>query len=572
MNIKNIQSILIFLFALSMQVLHAQKPVDTRPQEKEVMLEKLFIEATREKILGNRDDAIGKYLEVLQKDPKNHMAAYELATLYKALDKFDKAFEYSGAAVELDKKSILYTDFFVSLLEKKGEYVQSAGLYAKLIEIYPDNQRLYYSAAYLWHKADDKEQALKVYNALEKRIGINPDLFASKYKLYINMGKDKKALQELQALIDKYPKEAAYPLQMAEYYKKNNKTDEARKYFEKALQVEPGNTLANIAMADIFLQERDTIRYLNALIAVFDDPQQSPEAKLKALEPLADAVLKQKDSNMETQVFELAQKLITFNPDFSAGFLPYGNLLMLEGRYADAIKAYENVLSTDKSKPEPWTLIAEACMKAGEGKKLLSKTKDFVELFPDQAQSQYYRGLALNSIGDYTAAQKMLKRASDMSLGDEKLNARVKSAQAENFYGLADKAKADAAFANAVKYTEDPEVSMNLCNALLTGASELGKAEEMLNRISKDDPKNVCFQSMHARLLFRKGKFSEAKQQCEKAMNAGALNDPKTLELYGDIHYRLNDTDAALLHWKQAAEAGMSSEVLKRKIEIRKLD
>jgi predicted negative regulator of RcsB-dependent stress response len=42
------------------------------------------------------------------------------------------------------------------------------------------------------------------------------------------------------------------------------------------------------------------------------------------------------------------------------------------------------------------------------------------------------------------------------------------------------------------------------------------------------------------------------------------------LELYGDIHYWLNDQDAALLHWKQAKEKGCSSEKLNMKIVNKK--
>ena len=48
--------------------------------EKEVNLQKVFIDASKEKILGNYETAASLFLEVLKEDKDNHAAAYELGT------------------------------------------------------------------------------------------------------------------------------------------------------------------------------------------------------------------------------------------------------------------------------------------------------------------------------------------------------------------------------------------------------------------------------------------------------------------------------------------------------------
>ncbi len=73
---------IILIFSIQLGV-SAQSSKKVRPKESDVLLEKLFIEANREKILGNTDEAIQRYLEVLQKDNNNAAANYELARLYK---------------------------------------------------------------------------------------------------------------------------------------------------------------------------------------------------------------------------------------------------------------------------------------------------------------------------------------------------------------------------------------------------------------------------------------------------------------------------------------------------------
>ena len=51
--------------------------------EKEVNLQKVYIEGMKEKILGNHDEAIVLFQEVIKLSPKNDAACYELAQIYQ---------------------------------------------------------------------------------------------------------------------------------------------------------------------------------------------------------------------------------------------------------------------------------------------------------------------------------------------------------------------------------------------------------------------------------------------------------------------------------------------------------
>jgi tetratricopeptide (TPR) repeat protein len=556
-----------FLPFLTIAQQPAQKPTDDRPSEQEIMLEKLFIEATREKILGKKQDALTRFQEVLQKDPKNHMASYEIAVLSNELNQFQQAYAHAENAVNLDKKSVLYVDFFSKLLDKKGEQSKAAALYAKLIELYPDDKSLYFKCADTWANAGDNESAIKVYSNLEKRVGLNPEIFGYKYRLYLESGKEKKGIQELQQLIEKFPNESAYVLLLANYYKKNGKTEEASKYYDKVLKNDPTNASANIEMLDIFRVNGDTSRYLSALKSLFEDNRQSTNSKLNALNPLLNDVLASKAQKYSDQILELSQSLARLDPENPAVHLPLGKLLLYKSRYAEAAVAFESYTKWDKSKIEPWLLLLESTLKAGKGDLLLEKSLQFADLYPDQAMSQYYRGFALLRCGDFKGAQKFLKRAADMSLSDEQLHARCKSALGEAYRAQGD-SKADPAFNDAKKST-DMNVQFHLASSMLRN-NETKSAEEIISKLSASDSKNLTYKSLEAKLLCNKAKYTEAKQLTEKIMNEGALNDPYVLELYGDIHYWLNDQDAALLHWKQAKEKGCSSEKLNMKIENKK--
>ena len=76
--------------------------------EEDVNVQKIFIDATKEKLLGKYEEAIVLYKEVLKLDKDNHAAAYEMARLYEVLDKDEKALTSIQMACALDGSNDWY--------------------------------------------------------------------------------------------------------------------------------------------------------------------------------------------------------------------------------------------------------------------------------------------------------------------------------------------------------------------------------------------------------------------------------------------------------------------------------
>ena len=68
--------------------------------EEEVNTQKIFIDANKEKILGNYENAVYLFKEVIKRDEKNDAALYELARIYSVQEKNEKSFAF-------DKRSIV---------------------------------------------------------------------------------------------------------------------------------------------------------------------------------------------------------------------------------------------------------------------------------------------------------------------------------------------------------------------------------------------------------------------------------------------------------------------------------
>jgi predicted negative regulator of RcsB-dependent stress response len=66
-------------------------------------------------------------------------------------------------------------------------------------------------------------------------------------------------------------------------------------------------------------------------------------------------------------------------------------------------------------------------------------------------------------------------------------------------------------------------------------------------------------------VLFRLGRYEDAKELIRKAMEAGE-ESAVVLEHYGDVLWKLDDRKEAVKYWEKAQKAGEGSEFLERKV------
>lgn len=566
---------LLLIFVLN--TLSAQKQTDGRPSEKEVLLEKLFIEAMKDKMLGNEEEAIVKLKDITVKDPQNSVAFYELAAIYKKNNELDLALEFASKAVEIGKNNVRYIEFYISTLANVSDHSKAAALCQSLIKSNPDNQRFYTEAINLYIKARQNEQALNVFDQYDKKFGFNAEMLTKKIRLYKNIGQDAKAVKELESLIKKYPKEVSISLLLANYLSETNKKTEAKKYYSKVLSMDNTNAEANIAMAKYLLQEKDTIGYFEKITYLIKDPNQSPETKYAVLEPFLIEISATLDTRFLNQIFPLLQQVNTLHPDFNEMLVSYGLILTLMEKYDEASSVLEKYLISEKRIRAAWVYLLKANEKSYRYANLLKNSKQFVELFPDQAIANYYRGYALLKYADYTSAQKFLKRAVDMSFNEAELNALSKSALAVALSANLD-AKSDQLVNESLKSAPDnPDILYNVSQSYLLKKDNFGQSEQYINKLLSVNPKNPYYNALQAGLLYRQSKYSESKIKFEQSFSFSLSEDVMTddvvlLESYGDVLFKLNKIEEAKSYWKKALSLGSLSAALNKKIESLKID
>jgi predicted Zn-dependent protease len=100
---------------------------------------------------------------------------------------------------------------------------------------------------------------------------------------------------------------------------------------------------------------------------------------------------------------------------------------------------------------------------------------------------------------------------------------------------------------------------------------KLDRAEELSSRLFKKFPGNGTYADTYAWVLFAREKFREAAKVLEPVIQGGNASGTH-LEHYGDILFRLGETDKAVKQWELALSLNSRNEPLRKKILNRKLN
>jgi len=564
-----------FLFVLTLVgatlVASAQ---ENRYSQSDVDLQGLFIEAGREKLLGNYEKAEEAYQKVIEQDSDNDAAWYELARVLAEQDKDQEALRAIQKAVQEDEENVWYKLFLAEQFQRMGRDQDGAKVFEGLVKSYPDNEEYYFKWAFYLVRAGEIKQALNVYDQLEARMGINEEIVRRKHQLYVGSGDMKKAAAELQRLVDAFPEQVGYYELLAGFYDQINEEGQAREVYKQILELEPDNAEAKLAVAGAARESGgEATAFLNSLKPVFENPDVEIDVKIKEILPLIQQASNSDDRQLLAPLLELSRILVNVHPDEAKAHAAYADLLYYAGEQKEAIAEYERTLELDESVYLVWEQLLYIYHEQEAYDKLVETAESAMDIFPNQAKLYYLYGVGQTENGEYRDALSVLNQALLMSGRDGRLQFDIYTQMGKTQHAMGEYGDSNASFEKALELNADGVPALNAYSfALAERGENLAKAEEMIVKATKLVPNEADYQDTYAWVLYQAEKYSKAKQWAEKALQNGGNEDPEILERYGDILFQLGETELALENWKKAQNKGNDSEALERKIAERKIN
>lgn len=541
--------------------------------EDEVNTQKMFIDATKEKIMGQYENAAELFNEVLKRDKKNDAAAYELARIYEFQGKKDKALKSIKIAVEIDPENNWYQMFLANTYESQGQFKNAIKVYEGLKDKYPRDAFYFEKIAYIQVKAQSPEKAIKTYNEMEKNFGIHEDISKRKHRIYLGMGNTKKAAGELENLIRYYPSNTDYYHMLASFYSQIGDQSSADKTYQRILEVDPADVKASMAISKQGNTSSSDDSYLASLKDLFERDDVNIDLKLKEFIPYIEKIAnREADASLTVPVLELAQILENTHPKDAKSYAAHGDLMYYTGNRDGALSRYKKALELNKSIFSVWEQVMYIYVETNDFNSLMTISEDAIDRFPNQAKAYYFNGIALSQEKKRKQAVNSYKQALLMSRKNPLLQIDIYNHLATEYHLIGNIVKSNIAFDDALKINPKNHLVLNRYSYFLaTRGESLDKAKSMSALSNELAPNQAVYQDTYGWILYKMKEYKAAKEWFSKALTNGGNTNPGILEHYGDVLFQLKEIEEAISYWQKALDLGSTSPILEKKIADRKI-
>ena len=533
-----------------------------------LQVKNLFFEGLHEKIVMNYVDAALNFEKVLEVDPSNDAAMYELANLKFDQNNTTEAESLIRNAVTVNPENEWYWLLLADIYKKTNKIAQLVSVLDELSKIAPKKEAYYYDKAnafLILRKVDDAKAA---YDEIEKKFGSSDELISAKQRILMQQGKSDKLEEELKDLIASKPEEIRNYIYLSEVLTQSGNREKAIEILIKAKSISSSNAMVRLALAD---QYKALKQYENTFIELkvaFADPNLDIDEKVRIVLSFFPMF-----SEMKARAYanELASIMVRIHPNEAKAFAVQGDVLFQERKYEQAQESYKKALAINDQVYMIWEQLLRIEVSRGEFQLAILDGNKALSIFPNQAALYLYTGIGYAQTRNYEKAANILKSALDLESEDNDVLLQIYSTLGDSYNALKKFKESDQAYMKALAL--DPRNSYVLNNYayyLSLRGENLEEAEKMSKRSLEIDPDNASSEDTYAWILFRLKKYADAKKWIEKSLQAKTSNNATQQEHYGDILYLLGEKEKALEQWQSAKSQGSGSDKLEKKINEKK--
>lgn len=533
-------------------------------QKDSLQVREIYFDGLHEKLMENYPRAAVSFNKVLEMDPANDAAMYELANMSFAQNKPAEAERLIRNAVNVKPDNPWYWFFLAEIYKKTNNISELVLVLEELIRLSPDREENYYDRANALMILKKTDQAVTAYEEIESKFGSSQDLSAAKQRILLQQGKPEKVEQELEKQIKDKPDDVRNYLYLSEVYAKSGDREKAIEVLNKAKAVDPANAMIRLALADNYKALKQFDNTFIELKVAFADPNLNIDEKVRIVLSFFPMFA---DFKAKAYANELASIMTKTHPDEAKAFAVYGDVLFQEKKYTEARDSYKKALKLNDQIYQIWEQLLRIEVSQGDFQQAIADGEEGLAIFPNQAELYLYTGIAYTQTKKHDKAVAYLKNAADLETEDQEIRTQIFSTLGDSYNALKNYKESDQSYEKALSINPDNSYVLNNYAYYLSLRGEnLDKAEKMSKRSVQLDPNNASSEDTYAWILFKLKRYAEAKTWIEKALRNNTTNNSTQVEHYGDILYLLGEKDLALQQWIKAKGTGMGSEILNKKI------
>lgn len=526
-----------------------------------------YYEAMRCKGSGEHAEAFDLLRYALSLDTTLAAAYSEVAGYYFSLRDAETGYRSLLRAVDFAPDNRWYILSAAECARQVRDYSRADSLYGMYLSLRPSDFEVLMRRAEVCLLRGQPQRALDAYNRFEEQYGASESTILQKARIYHLMQAREQSYEEMERLIAENPRNVAYVILLGDLYLDGERYDDAYRTYMQVRAIDPENEALHLSLLNYYRKQDDWDAYLQQTDTVLFHSDLPVDTRLSVL-PYVVQILAEDSARLDT----LMTRLCDLYPNDADLRKLYSEILIHAGDYTRAQEQLEVAIDIAPDE-DLWQRLFSILAEKNDNEALIEAARRAIAQSPDVGR--YYLIIASSQLvaGRYDEAEATLQAGLDVpKIGSDPL-------MRSEFYTLYGdiafrRDMTDEAFAYYDKALENNPKNYGALNnysyylALL--GRDLDKAERMSGEVIKANPENATYLDTYAWVYFKQGRYALARLYLKKAIDLSDEASAEMYEHYGDVLAVTGQEAEAVEWWKKALEAGGDSELLRRKISLKK--
>ena len=548
-------------------------------------LEFFYLEAAKQKMLGNHVEAFDLYRHCLEICPDASEVLYDLGLYHLMLREDSLALQQLTRAAALDLQNTHFKETLASYYLERGKNEEGLRQLEDLARLQPRRTDLLAQLVRLYTAEHRPADAMRTLDRIEVLEGKMPNVSYQKFTLYQQLKQEKKAFAELESLCREYPHEMSYRLGVGNQLLAADRIEEARKVYEQVRKIDPDNAGLQLSMLELYRKTgADSLFAVKRDSLLFADGTDS-QVRTALLRDYISEEMRGDSTGRERVERTFGYLDERYPNDF--------DLLQLRAAYLASydrdndsafVAVMDRVIDLEPDNTQALFYLIQYYGQHRDFVRLENLCRRGVLTHPDELLCHYYLGIACyqqdKKMEALQAFQEGVMRKTEESR--PAIVADLYAIMGDVLHEMKRDQEAYVAYDSCLTYQADNVGCLNNYAYYLSLRNEqLDKAEEMSYRTIRLQPDNKTYLDTYAWILFMKERYVEAQRYIDRvcppdSADSVLLGDESlsgaVLEHAGDIAAMNGNMEQALRFWLLAEQAGGPdlTATLPRKIKLKK--
>lgn len=539
---------------------------EAKQQENQTKSTRYFIEGEKALVLGELDKALFYFGKSDEFMPDQPAVSYKIAETLVRSNQAQKALSYAEKAALADTENKYYALMVAEIYSNLKQPLKAAEILDQLTSDSEKNQQYNLDLASIYLQAGEFDKALVVLDRAEEYYGIRDQFTVQKQRIYLRKNNLQAAIEEGQKLVDAFPGNPNYVLNLVEILYNNAKIDQAITLVEGEIAKYPNQPELQMAAYTLFKEKGQAEKSNQFLLSGMGSADLDPEVKARTFLSILNEM---QTSDRIALLDQLEVLMIQSSSDHPAILEALGARKEKQNNLTEALPLYKKSLQLN---PKNAPLIEKVVLNSfGENANLAeleTYTQMGVDEFPQAAEFWFYDGIVKSSLKKDSLAVNSLTKSLQLNASkNPQLDQVAFGALGSSYFNLSKKDSSFHYFEKALTLNpEDEQVLNNYAYFLSLEKRDLEKARKMAQKVATKHPNNATYLDTLAWVLFQMGDHQEASRYMAEAIAQEDSPSGTLMEHYGDILYHLGKTQEAITWWKKAQKTDEKSDKLDQKI------